>query len=481
MGNKAALYERMIDFTVERKWAKQGQFNRLEGITSDRGKRRYRAFLHHLALFIFQSQNEYARRSDFKQGGLKKVVDDLQDHLEGQTEQSILKDLLVSFNLRQVRKNFDDHQEQDERNNYAFEFIHKSLQEYLVAELIWKTFTHECLKEDEDGDRLGIEEAAIKLFNLLSPRIITPEIQEYIFELAESETDRFIENPDLYQRLRKIHFHLAEYDFLLHFDAKTNEMLSKNEHVSPLMKQLAVFNGCITVLVSTIECDTYNLKFLSKNETFASKDIINKRLNYSFIHFGNQAHLLTLLQRVQPIKLKMNFQDFSGANLRGINLSGIDLSGADLSGADLSGANLNGCILINANLRGVNLMRVNLIGANLKRADLRGVNLSGADLSGANLRECDLSASYLTEVSFLESELNEANLSGADLLDANLRGANLKRTSLSRAYLRGARFSGINGSNPAKNLDKILHLDLAKNKHLAHWKGTIYEGKFNTE
>jgi uncharacterized protein YjbI with pentapeptide repeats len=412
-------------------------------------------------LFIFQSPNEYARRSDFKQGSLKKVVDDLQDHLEGQTEQSILKDLLVSFNLRQVRKNLDDHQEQDERNNYAFEFIHKSLQEYLVAELIWKTFTNDCLKEDEDGFTLGVEEAAYKLFDLLSPRIITREIQEYIFDLAESEAERFKGNPDLYQRLRKVHFLLAEYDFLLHFDAKTNEMPSKNEHASPLMKQLAVFNGCITVLGAIVECITRDLEVPRTHEDTHAKFIEEQCSKYSFIHSGNQIHLVLLFKRIYSFQLKMHFQDLGVANL-----SGADLRGGYLRGANLIVADLRGAYLILADLRGAYLSVANLRGAYLSVANLRGAYLMGADL-----RKADLSGT---------------NLRGADLRGAYLMGADLRKADLSGTNLRGAdlsevKFSNPDGTHPARNLDKALNLNSAKNKHLAHWKGTIYEGKFNTE
>jgi len=92
-------------------------------------------------------------------------------------------------------------------------------------------------------------------------------------------------------------------------------------------------------------------------------------------------------------------------------------SGADLSGADLSGADLSRAYLSGANLSRADLSRAYLSGAYLSRADLSRAYLSGADLSGADLSGADLS---------------RADLSGADLSGAYLRGA----------YLRGAIVEG---------------------------------------
>jgi uncharacterized protein YjbI with pentapeptide repeats len=102
--------------------------------------------------------------------------------------------------------------------------------------------------------------------------------------------------------------------------------------------------------------------------------------------------------------------DLSGADLRSANLCGADLSGAYLRSAYLRSANLCGADLRSANLWGADLSGADLCGADLRSAVLCGADLSGADLSGAYLRSADLSGANLRGAN-LRSAKNIGNLS----------------------------------------------------------------------
>jgi uncharacterized protein YjbI with pentapeptide repeats len=132
------------------------------------------------------------------------------------------------------------------------------------------------------------------------------------------------------------------------------------------------------------------------------------------------------------------------ADLSRADLSRAYLSGAGLSGAGLSRANLRDADLLNANLSRANLSRADLSGAGLSRAYLSGANLSGADLSGSNLRDADLSGANLSGAGLSRAYLSGANLRDANLSGANLSGAGLSRAGLSRANLSRADLSGAN-------------------------------------
>jgi len=120
------------------------------------------------------------------------------------------------------------------------------------------------------------------------------------------------------------------------------------------------------------------------------------------ISFLSRTGKASIQIKASDLKVALEIQVKSGADLSGADLSGADLSRAYLSGANLSRADLSRAYLSRAYLSGANLSR-----ADLSRANLRGADLSGADLSRANLRGADLSG----------ADLSRADLSGAKWRD----------------------------------------------------------------
>lgn len=104
------------------------------------------------------------------------------------------------------------------------------------------------------------------------------------------------------------------------------------------------------------------------------------------------------------------------ANLAGSNFETVDISQAEMAHIDLSGKS--------------KLYNTNLALSNLRNANLANANLTGADLHDANLIDANLSGAIL----------NNANLRGAKLTNANLSGASLKSTDLSDANLESITF-----------------------------------------
>ena len=100
------------------------------------------------------------------------------------------------------------------------------------------------------------------------------------------------------------------------------------------------------------------------------------------ISFLSRTGKASIQIKASDLKVALEIQVKSGADL-----SGADLSGADLSRAYLSGANLSRADLSRANLRGADLSGADLSRANLRGADLSGADLSRADLSGAKWRD----------------------------------------------------------------------------------------------
>ncbi len=98
--------------------------------------------------------------------------------------------------------------------------------------------------------------------------------------------------------------------------------------------------------------------------------VVYKRLRYEEQLNGKElACLIRLNSHGIPHYLKtLAYIDLTGADLRRADLSEANLRRANLSGADLRRANLSGAYLIEANLRRANLSGANLTGADLRRA-----------------------------------------------------------------------------------------------------------------
>src|SRR5690606_20754905 len=72
--------------------------------------------------------------------------------LEKVLPKELVKDLLVSFYFQEVQRDTEEKRRSDDHDLYAYEFLHKSLQEYLVAEKIWDTCHETFLEKDKYGD-----------------------------------------------------------------------------------------------------------------------------------------------------------------------------------------------------------------------------------------------------------------------------------------------------------------------------------------
>ena len=107
---------------------------------------------------------------------------------------------------------------------------------------------------------------------------------------------------------------------------------------------------------------------------------------------------------------RLNFDNFSEADLRGADLSASDMYRAEFRYADLRDAQLRSANLREADFRGANLTRAVLMKANLRGADFRNANLTQAVLLKANLRDADLAGALLRG-----TDLQGANLAYADL------------------------------------------------------------------
>ena len=128
--NRAKVYESLFDQITDPNIWKKNQIYPLKGLESSD----LRTALQEMAYEIWRSGDGYIHKSKVE---TLNSIQDIRNKLPATTEfQKVLKLLMVAFYFQEVAKDGPIVPEED-TYNYAIEFLHKSLQEYLTAEYIW--------------------------------------------------------------------------------------------------------------------------------------------------------------------------------------------------------------------------------------------------------------------------------------------------------------------------------------------------------
>ncbi|HAA20294.1 MAG TPA: hypothetical protein DCP28_16580, partial [Cytophagales bacterium] len=231
--NKSALYEKLFETLLERKWATDGTL----AAHTDLKTHHLKDFLAFIALKIYQSPFEYIRSHELE--AFPEAQSFMKKRMTGLDTKNVLSALMMSFYMRQVAQR--DRRQQQEDENYALEFLHKSLQEHLVAGRIWKAF--QDLKEKDGYGEVkekSPEEVLAKLYPVLAPKALSEEVREHLLDLIalaeQTQKDELF--TIMVDGLEK----LVLRDFVL------PEQLNLGSDPPPVQQALQVFYGYWTVL-----------------------------------------------------------------------------------------------------------------------------------------------------------------------------------------------------------------------------------------
>ena len=361
--NRAKVYEQLFNqITNPKKW-KKDQISVLEGLESDL----LRKALQEMAYEIWQSGDGYIHKSKIRElDSIKEIEEKL---TSADQFQDVLKIMMVAFYFQEVNTDHNSFSSED-TNQYAIEFLHKSLQEYLTAEYIWNEVLEEFLAPGRKKQFALHEEnqALAVLQGIFGRQNMSTEIQDYLVEIVKNHSEEK-DKQDLSHRLGHFFDYLLEKDFLHAYKADDSD--------HPFQIGTRIFYG-FWAIFSHLPSEVNHLETDQRKKMFAA-----------FLRSQGGGHQINLV-KCNLSGADLRGADLSGADLRGADLSGADLRRADLSGADLSGADLSGAYLSGAYLRGAYLSGADLSGAYLSGAYLSGAYLRGADLSGADLRRADL-------------------------------------------------------------------------------------------
>ena len=462
--NRAAIYQKLFDTLSNQSWNKEAKDRYTDEFTSER----LRTYLSSIAYHIYISDYEYIKRNDLEQ--LEETEDFIGDCLQTDIELSqALKEVLVSFYFRNRKKEAEDDFEKD-KENYAVEFMHKSLQEYLVAEYLYKTIREEFLETKRNSKKYIINnwEAALKfIWELCSHQRLSDEVRDYLLETIQNDTGTR-DKLELATRMAYFLDDLLKQQFIWVYEAS-------EINYQPIEKGVTCFYTYWQILShlqeKPLSQKDYFYYFNIKSQSYFTA-MLQITSYYKYYNVNLKYLDLSNIQIYGWIGFYINLQNTNlrGGEFHGANFSRGNLSNSDLTGIDLSYSNLSNVKLDNSDLRYSSLNRVNLRNgslrdSNLSNATLNSTNLNGVDLRNAilyraNLGEADISEANLVKINLEEASLNRANLSESELQSANLKGADMREANLSLADFSDANLQYVNLSRANLTYISLCNADL---------------------
>lgn len=209
LSSRTILYDQLFTELINRKYSSDGQLEMFQNISITD----LRELIQEIAFAIFQTGDGFISRSELL--SLPAVMEYLEKFPNKHFKEN-LKGIMISFYFKE--KKIAD--EEKEETDYVIEFLHKSLQEFMVAEKIVRTVRDEFLNKDSKQKFViaNYKAALGKLSELFSRQSLTIELQGYLEDMFEVVDHK--EKESIADRLSLFMDDFFEVDFMLSFDAQ---------------------------------------------------------------------------------------------------------------------------------------------------------------------------------------------------------------------------------------------------------------------
>lgn len=373
--DKSSLYKKFFDILINRKWEKD-KHTLLEGIDEDSAKLALRNMLQELSHTIFTSEYAYIHKIDFEK---LETVKDFQELLVTQNNESLeenLKGVMVSFYFKEVKKENTDIRIEEQNENYAIEFLHKSLMEYMVAEYIWEKVQDLLVKKKYNKFAFDEKQALELFWSIFNKKILSNEVVGNLIEILKNENqDR---NDELALRFDSYIEYFLDKDFIYH---------SSIEEYNLIEKSIAVFYGFWTIL-SYLDNKNHIM------ETCKAKII--KLFKILRVYYHDSA-------------LNLANSDFTV-----VNFSGIDFENTNLSNCNFTSAKLNNITTVNTLLKNTKFSNTQIL-----YSDLWDFDLSNSDINLIRLDNSSINNSTFENVNISDSDFSYVKFSGCCMYNSS--------------------------------------------------------------
>lgn len=406
--NRAKIYDEMFTSIINRKWEDNRQHENLKGIEPDD----IRELLREIAFAIYKSDFEYIHKSKLeKLPFIKEFYEKLEIDVNKNTEEldGILKGVLISFYFQEVNKNSED--DIDDSNNYAIEFLHKSLQEYLVAEKIYDEVLRLIDKDRKNKYAIKDYKEVLKIvWELFSSKTISLEIQNYLIEIIQNGNQE--QNIELAKRMGSFLGELFEKDFIYQYNLDSD--------VNIMQKSFDTFYGYWAVLSN-----------LDTKENFVEKEFHVKFNNYI-------AHIIR--DNIKPFQLGLSFSNEQYLNFSFQNISNALWVGCFLEYVDFSNSKLSNISFAKSLLLDINFEKTSLEYCDFANSLCSGIIINNSELNNCNFSKSELSISFrnskLKNVYFEQAEIHRIDFTNCEIIECNFIDAKLEGIILDGAILK---------------------------------------------
>lgn len=356
--NKAKIYDQLFNELIERKYAKEGQLEIMRNIR----KEDLRELIRETAFAIYESGNEYITRSELVK------LNSSKQYFKLLPENSLdsVKGLLIAFYFKDVEKKRNDDFIED-KHNYAIEFLHKSLREYLTAEKIFVTICEQFLDKRSNG-RYILEDSqeALKLLNqLFGMQEMTMEIINHLNEIVRNA--EWVDKEELTDRLVSFLGDFVKDDFYggIRFEKNTS-----------------VIENCI----NTFYGYWYLLSCLGVNRNYWDEEEIGDLV----IRY---LKLLCDIREGVVSHLDFSFQIFDNNNLNNLSFEDCTFKNTIFNGCEMEGTTWVNCTLDEVNMDYVSFTHAVFIECSISNSSFKHSNWDTAEMYSSVFEGCSFSDS----------------------------------------------------------------------------------------
>ncbi|MDF2189338.1 SMEK domain-containing protein [Paraflavitalea sp. CAU 1676] len=353
--NRAKVYSQLFDELIERKYAKEGQIEILRNIQ----KEDLRDLIREVAFAIFESGNEYITKTEL----LKLPAAQTFLNLLPETNfRDSIKGIMISFYFKETEKTKEIGFDED-RSNYAIEFLHKSLREYMTAEKIFHSITTQFLDKRTNGKYIidNPKSALLLINDIFGKQDLTGEIMYHLKEIINNSEG--LPKEEVVDRMCLYLDDMALTDFLIEY-----RMDSQGQPVNIALRTFYGFWYFISCLGleknylksnSTKENVAHLFKHLRRSDKydvagfdFSYQDLSNlyfDRLSFYDCRFINTDFTNTDFHGCRFIKSEIKQVSFKDSYIDDVWFSGCEIIASKVGGAYLGNLQLRSCVLKNIN------------------------------------------------------------------------------------------------------------------------------------
>jgi uncharacterized protein YjbI with pentapeptide repeats len=435
--NKNKLYKEFFDILIERKWEKE-QHTLFDGLKKTEYEKMLRGMLQELAINIFQSEFEYIHRVDFEELQSVKNFKRELEKIQNQSLHDGLKGVMVAFYFQEVRKDAKDNNKKALDENYAIEFLHKSLMEYMVAEYIWEEMQSFLDKNERTGKYfIDEEEEALKtIWSLFSSKNLTDEVYDDLKKIVENFSNQD-EKDELSDRIGYFMDYFLEKDFLYEyslddinpiekslncFGSSWNfyQMLNYENKVVPhiqekLVKTLKVFKSYYkNSMIDISNCIFIEADFDYMNfEYFNMRNTEIKNTSMANISF---ARVYTFNTNIKMTNSRIIFSDIWELKFHDNDISDISIEVSMITNMQIFHLSAFELSFSDSIINALTIEEVNFIECSFKQSIFRNDNHYNSTFKNVIFENCEFEDSV-----FINCEFKNINLSKEELEDLGAR------------------------------------------------------------